>query len=64
MSVKPSKCQIAVSECTYKLLGVEEIPSVKDKLEAIRSCPELIHVSDIIDSSFRISLQCQHQSLI
>ena len=40
------------------------VPSVKDKLEAIRSCPELIHVSDIIDSSFRISLQWQHHSLI
>ena len=50
MSVKLSKCQIAVSEWTYMYMGnvarSGRVPSVKDKLEAIRSCPGLIHVSD------------------
>ena len=48
--MKPSKCQIAVSECTYMYMGnvagSGRVPSVKDKLETIRSCPELRHVTD------------------
>ena len=41
LSVKPSKCQFAVSECVYlgHVIGGGRVMPVKDKLEAINSFP-------------------------